>query len=215
MEDHKQRALLHFLKRSGKPLRSFLESLAKDLQQLRDCYELLDPRWQDYDHKFMQLMILDGCFMLEILCLDTHKMEDYAETDPIFSNHGQIHIIPFIKRDMLMLENQLPMQVLHSLVDVDSNGTKDEEFVNKLILKFYPSNMPISFVGSCLHILKVYRKSLLSDIPSCRRQKKCHWHLRPHYEDGDDIIRSAMELNEAGIRFKKSKTISLKDITFH
>ncbi|MBA0799421.1 hypothetical protein Gohar_009940 [Gossypium harknessii] len=122
--DHKQRALLHFLKRSGKPLRSFVESLAKDLQQLRDCYELLDPRWQDDDHKFMQLMILDGCFMLEISCLDTHTMEDYAETDPIFSNHGQIHIITFIKRDMLMLENQLPMQVLHSLVDVDSNGTK-------------------------------------------------------------------------------------------
>nr|KJB33251.1 hypothetical protein B456_006G004000 [Gossypium raimondii] len=124
MEDHKQRALLHFLKRSGKPLRSFVESLAKDLQQLTDCYELLDPRWQDDDHKFMQLMILDGCFMLEISCLDTHTMEDYAETDLIFSNHGQIHIIPFIKRDMLMLENQLPMQVLHSLVDVDSNGTK-------------------------------------------------------------------------------------------
>ncbi|MFQ6630472.1 hypothetical protein Gotur_009104 [Gossypium turneri] len=109
---------------TGKPLRSFVESLAKDLQQLRDCYELLDSRWQDDDHKFMQLMILDGCFMLEISCLDTHTMEDYAETDPIFSNHGQIHIIPFIKRDMLMLENQLPMQVLHSLVDVDSNGTK-------------------------------------------------------------------------------------------
>ncbi|MBA0877013.1 hypothetical protein Goshw_008011 [Gossypium schwendimanii] len=86
--------------------------------------DLLDPMWQDDDHKFMQLMILDGCFMLEILRFDTHTMEDYAETDPIFSNHGKIHIIPFIKRDMLMLENQLPMQLLHSLVAVDSNGTK-------------------------------------------------------------------------------------------
>ncbi|MBA0829242.1 hypothetical protein Goarm_013860 [Gossypium armourianum] len=92
---------------------------------------------------------------------------------------------------------------------------QDDEFVNKLIVKFNTSNMPISFVGSYLHVLKVYRKSLLSDIPSCRQQKKRHWHLRPHYEDGDDIIRSTMELNEAGIRFKKSKTISLKDITFH
>ncbi|MFQ6654847.1 hypothetical protein Gotur_025654 [Gossypium turneri] len=123
----------HWMKRSiykvpphitGKPLELFVESLDKDLQQLRDCYELLDPMWQDDDHKFMQLMILDGCFMLEILCFDTHTMEDYAETDPIFSNHGKIHIIPFIKRDMLMLENQLPMQLLHSLVAVDSNGTK-------------------------------------------------------------------------------------------
>ncbi|KAH1092373.1 hypothetical protein J1N35_019630 [Gossypium stocksii] len=212
MEDHKQRALLHFLKRSGKPLQLFVESLYKDLQQLRDCYELLDPMWQDDDNKFMQLMILDGCFMLEILYFGTRTMEDYTETDPIFSNHGKIHIIPYIKRDMLMLENQLPMQVLHSLVAVDSNGTKDEELMNKLILKFY-SNTPVSCVGSCLHVLEVYRKSLLPDLPSRRQQRK-RWHRRLHYEDGDDIIRSAMELNEAGIRFKKSKTISLKDITF-
>lgn len=123
MEDHKQRALLHFLKRSGKPLQLFVQSLAKDLQQLRDCYELLDPMWQDDDHKFMQLMIVDGCFMLEILRFRTHTTEDYAETDPIFSNHGKMHVMPFIKRDMLMLENQLPMKVLHSLVAVDSNGT--------------------------------------------------------------------------------------------
>lgn len=91
---------------------------------------------------------------------------------------------------------------------------QDEEYVSKLILKFYSSNTPVSCVESCLHVLEVYRKSLLPDIPSGRQQRKRHWHRRPHYEDGDDIVRSAMELNEAGISFKKSKSISLKDITF-
>ncbi|KAK9291977.1 hypothetical protein L1049_019929 [Liquidambar formosana] len=33
-------------------------------------------------------------------------------------------------------------------------------------------------------------------------------------EGGDEIIRSATELDEAGIRFKRSKTDSLKDISF-
>jgi hypothetical protein len=58
-------------------------------------------------------MILDGCFMLEILRGSTI---DYASNDPIFSKHGKIlYIMPLIKRDMLMLENQLPMRVLDEL----------------------------------------------------------------------------------------------------
>ncbi|XVF16918.1 hypothetical protein REPUB_Repub10bG0072300 [Reevesia pubescens] len=213
MEEHKQRALLHFLRRSKKPLDLFITSLAKDVEKLKDCYDLLDPVWRD-DNKFLQLMILDGCFMLEILRSATHTMEDYAQNDPIFSNHGKIHILPFIKRDMLMLENQLPMQVLDSLVAVDSNRTKDEEFVNKLILKFCSPNTPVSCMGNCLHVLDVYRKSLLQDIPGRRRRKRHRKPRSSHHDDGNGIIRSAMELNEAGIRFKKSRTVSLKDITF-
>ncbi|KAK8716408.1 hypothetical protein V6N13_043717 [Hibiscus sabdariffa] len=92
------------------------------------------------------------------------------------NHHGKIHIMPFIKRDMLMLENQLPMHVLHRLVAVDSNGTKD--------------------------------------IPGRRRRKQRYKPSSSYHEDGDDIIRSATELNEAGIRFKKSKSVSLKDIEF-
>ncbi|XVF60913.1 hypothetical protein PTKIN_Ptkin08bG0086200 [Pterospermum kingtungense] len=213
MEEHKQRALLHFLRRSRKPLELFFSSLAEDVEKLKDCYDLLDPVWDDHN-RFVQLMILDGCFMLEILRSATHTLEDYAQNDPIFSNHGKIHIMPFIKRDMLMLENQLPMQVLDSLVAIDSNRTKDEEFVNKLILKFCTPITPVLRMGSCLHVLDVYRKSLLHDIPGRAQRRRRRRPRSSLKEDGDDIIRSAMELNEAGIRFKKSKTESLKDITF-
>ncbi|XP_039038681.1 UPF0481 protein At3g47200-like [Hibiscus syriacus] len=214
MEGHKKRALLHFLKRSNKPLEAFVNSLVKDVEKLKECYDLLDPAWEHDDDKFLQMMILDGCFMLEILRSATHTMEDYAPNDPVFSRHGKIHIMPFIKRDMLMLENQLPMHVLHTLLAVDSNGTKDEEFVNKLILKFCSPNTPISTMGTCLHVLDVYRKSLLPDILGRRRRKRRYKPSSFLHEDGDDIIRSAMELNEAGIRFKKSKSVSLKDIQF-
>ncbi|KAK8652612.1 hypothetical protein V6N13_126640 [Hibiscus sabdariffa] len=213
MEDHKKRALLHFLKRSNKPLQAFVNSLVKDVEKLKECYDLLDPVWED--DKFLQMMILDGSFMLEILRSATHTMEDYAPNDPVFSHHGKIHVMPFIKRDMLMLENQLPMHVLQTLVAVESNGAKDGEFVNKLILKFCSPNTPISAMGTCLHVLDVYRKSLLPDTPGRRRRPRRH---KPRssslHEDGDDIIRSAMELDEAGIRFKKSKSVSLKDIQF-
>ena len=91
---------------------------------------------------------------------------------------------------------------------------QDEEFVNKLILMFCSPNTPVSCLGSCLHVLDVYRRSLLEDIPGSRQRKRHRKPRNSHHEDGDGIIRSAMELNEAGIRFKKSKTVSLKDITF-
>ncbi|KAF7123179.1 hypothetical protein RHSIM_Rhsim12G0027100 [Rhododendron simsii] len=84
MEKHKHRALLHFLKRSRKPLASYIAALA-------------------------ELMILDGCFMLEVMRTSTLEMDDYSANDPIFSKHGKLHIVPCIRRDMMMLENQLPI----------------------------------------------------------------------------------------------------------
>ncbi|KAI6670691.1 hypothetical protein NL676_005576 [Syzygium grande] len=67
--------------------------------------------------------------------------------------------MPYIKRDMLMLENQLPMLVLDRLVGVE----KDGEFVNKLILKFCRPCTHIERMGKCLHILDVFRKSMLME----------------------------------------------------
>ncbi|KAE8724861.1 Detected protein of unknown function [Hibiscus syriacus] len=66
--------------------------------------------------------------------------------------------------------------------------------------------MPLSCFGTCLHVLEVNRKSLLPDVlDGCRRQRKHRRKLRvPDHEDGDYIIRSAMELNEPRIWFKKT-----------
>ncbi|KAL2253851.1 UPF0481 protein At3g47200-like [Sesamum indicum] len=78
MEEHKSRALSHFLKRLDKPLCSFIHALTPVVQDLRDAYDNLDPKWQD-DDKFLTVMIVDGCFVLEILRTTTqtdHKPQD-------------------------------------------------------------------------------------------------------------------------------------------
>lgn len=228
MEEHKHRALLHFLKRSNKPLESYVDSLAQVVDDLKHSYDCLDPSWQEDTDAFLQVMVLDGCFMLEILRKatamsdqdqTTHPRDDYASNDPIFSNHGKLYLMPYIKRDMLMLENQLPILLLKKLLAVsndNSNPQHDEEFLNKLILKFCSSqNACPAKLGKCLHVLDVYRKCLLWEDPN-RRRKVRAGHVLAHHEEGggDEIIRSATELNEAGIRFKKSKTGSLQDISF-
>ncbi|EEF49210.1 conserved hypothetical protein [Ricinus communis] len=65
-------------------------------------------------------MILDGCFMLEILPAMTHTIDDHAPNDPIFSNHTMYYLMPFIRIDMLMLEIQIPSLVLHKMLAVES-----------------------------------------------------------------------------------------------
>ena len=117
MEEHKHRALCHFLKSTKKSFQIIVNNLTKVVQDLKDSYDLLGDYWQWNTEGFLRLMVLDGCFMLEVLCYYT-KMSDsgnYAPNDPIFSAHGMLHVMPYIRRDMLLLENQLPMRVLIEL----------------------------------------------------------------------------------------------------
>lgn len=90
---------------------------------------------------------------------------------------------------------------------------KVDEFIVKLIMQFWSTSLQYTKIGKCLHVLDVYRKSLLIEEP---RKKTRHRSPMIHPPDGEgEIIRSATELHEAGIRFKKSKSSSLKDISFH
>lgn len=129
MEEHKHRAVRHVLKRSKKPIECFFESLREVAWDLEESYDALDPKWKASSgegaaRRFLELLITDGCFMLEFLRFQAKEVDDYAANDPIFSDHGNIHIMLDIARDTLMLENQLPMLVLDRLVAVESDGKK-------------------------------------------------------------------------------------------
>lgn len=118
-----------------------MESLAPFVLDLKESYDFLNR--QEDTNELLKLMILDGCFTLEILRMsssterepwpgtspdnmcDEHNssFSNYAPNDPIFSNHGRLHIMPYIKEDMLMLENQLPMMLLEILLAVQNDKT--------------------------------------------------------------------------------------------
>ena len=67
---------------------------------------------------------------------------------------------------------------------------------------------PATGVGLALHPLDILRRSLLFGPTQTAPP------ALPHHSAPDDIIRSAEELYEAGIRFKRSQTSSLLDISF-
>ncbi|KAI6670707.1 hypothetical protein NL676_005592 [Syzygium grande] len=215
MEEHKDTALHHFLKRSGKSRALFLESLREVEQDLRRA----TVRWTRSGRRARRT---------------NHEDRDreecgYPNNHPIFNK--RTHIKPYIRRDMLMLENQLPMLVLYQLVAVENNGMERDEYINQLILRFY-SLWEDRGMGRCLHVVDIYRKGLLTKKVQHEETKQTCWsaikqkfglateqndETKPatkQTKETEQIIRSATELNETGIQFKKSPTNSLKDITF-
>jgi Plant protein of unknown function len=59
--------------------------------------------------------------MIEVMRLKDYS-KDYAPNDPVFSSDMMPLRMPYIKRDMLLLENQLPLLVLQALLEVENNG---------------------------------------------------------------------------------------------
>ncbi|KAK2377416.1 putative transmembrane protein [Trifolium repens] len=228
MEEQKHRALVHFLKRCKKPIEFLFRCMDQVAQELRDSYRPLDPKWTNNTPKFIQMMILDGCFILEILRVNDPKnsVVDYDdENDLVFGKHGKLHVLPYVIRDMLMLENQIPMKVLHTLIKVETNVDEEDDYeLNKTIIKLlnpkfiedFSSNEKIIKLGKCVHILDLYRKSMIHEKPSHKTRIPKLTKLYACLEKGgeDHIIRSARKLQEGGMRFEKSKTRSLRDFSF-
>ena len=148
METHKRRSLVHFLRRARRPLADFVAAVAgAGAEGLEGAYHKLSDEWRidgGVESRFVELMVTDGCFLLEVMRTATSwEMNDYADDDPVFSAHGLLYTVPYIRRDMLMIENQLPLLVLKRLLAVESgkNGVRNgtcvvDKFCNQMVLYF-------------------------------------------------------------------------------
>ncbi|KAH7663960.1 HP0062-like domain-containing protein [Dioscorea alata] len=159
VEGYKKTALIHFLVNAGRPLQYFIDEMKNHVNDLQACYDFLEDEWEDKD-KFIELMITDGCFMLEVLRIHEKQpvKAPYATHDPIFSDHATQHKLLHIKKDMLMLENQLPLLVLKVL----HQGKTDKE-INNLVFKFFEMEDMLNTTPDQLglHVLDLYRKGLI------------------------------------------------------
>ncbi|KAI8541444.1 hypothetical protein RHMOL_Rhmol08G0061200 [Rhododendron molle] len=197
MEKRKHTVLLYFLHESGKPQESYVNALAPVVQDLKDSYDALDPRWHGDTSGFLKLMVLDGCFILHILdCVYRDKVDFLGDLETAG-----------IKRDMLLLENQLPMLVLLRIDQVRNDGKLREDFIEKCVLQFlgFMTWGPLR-MWKCLHVLDMYRKVLIfdekyvGDTGSPRRAFR-FW--------------SAIELTEAGIRLEPSYEVEQGSLAFN
>ncbi|KAL0906375.1 hypothetical protein M5K25_024866 [Dendrobium thyrsiflorum] len=231
MEQHKHRALIQFLRRIAKASKTpddVLIAMRKVELCLIASYDGLQVEEDDEDclergrfrrrdwlkekDEFLKLMIVDGCFALEIMLADKRsaaRQSEYDSHDPVFGAERKMYVVPDLKRDMLLLENQLPLLALTTLAAIDGSGIGD---VNTLIRAFYnlssasQENRIIdeglkSPAERSFHILDLYRKILTSE-----------GEYLPSYEAN---VQSATELRNAGVSFCKSNTKTFRDISFN
>uniref|UniRef100_A0A0E0BSQ9 Uncharacterized protein n=1 Tax=Oryza glumipatula TaxID=40148 RepID=A0A0E0BSQ9_9ORYZ len=229
MEEHKRRAVLHVVRRARRPVDEFVAAVESVAWELEGAYQDLGDEWRS--EKFLRMMVMDGCFLLEVMRTTTGTWgwessgwstvhAGYQPDDPVFSRHGAIYTAPYVRRDMLIMENQLPLLLLDRLVAVERSveDGRIEDTVRRMVLRFVSPSMrtpPPVNVQAALHPLDLFRKSML------RRQHSGHHRIKPpmdgavRAEDAAAFtIRSATELHEMGIRFRRNGTDSLLDIRF-
>ncbi|XP_011012856.1 PREDICTED: UPF0481 protein At3g47200-like [Populus euphratica] len=104
-----------FIVDSGKNIELIYSEVEEAIQSAREFYNKIDIICYD-DEQFTRMMFLDGCFILQFIHCVTHNYENLEMTD---------RQVAGVKRDLLLLENQIPFPVLKSLTRLryEKDGT--------------------------------------------------------------------------------------------
>ncbi|KAM1331970.1 hypothetical protein TB1_043625 [Malus domestica] len=193
-----------------------VQAMAEFERRARDFYaHPFDPLMK---MEFLHMMILDGCFLVQIFRKFENK-EQRDINDPLFNMDCMFQ---YICHDLLLLENQIPWFVLQSIYELTVKNP--EPCLSVLILTALSSQPQLSHNcrwyldhlrgnnykedESVLHILDLIRTSIVFSFTE--RYEK------PLFDAKIQLTASATALSEAGIRFKRSsdECKSIMDIEF-
>ncbi|PON95335.1 hypothetical protein TorRG33x02_088570 [Trema orientale] len=180
----------------------------------RECYAgPIDISNMD---EFIKVLVLDGCFIIELLRKFTWK--DLREVDdPIFNMSC---ILKFLYHDLILLENQIPWFVLKRLYNLTMTTRVEQStplnllaiafFGRSLFSRSFPSvealKMFVSEKHESKHILDLLRNSM---VLSSHIRKDRYYNF-----DYSQPMPSATSLKAAGIKFKMGTSESILDIKF-
>ncbi|MQM15321.1 hypothetical protein Taro_048263 [Colocasia esculenta] len=139
MEHHKWRSFSMVLRRTGHDVRLYLDAVRALEDHARACFEGRVPMTSD---EFVESMVLDGCFMLELFrgaAGEGFSALGYSRHDPVFAMRGTMHCV---QRDMIMLENQVPLFVLDRLLGLQIGQPEQCGMVARLAVRFFDPLMP-------------------------------------------------------------------------
>ncbi|XP_028786609.1 putative UPF0481 protein At3g02645 [Neltuma alba] len=198
MEEHKWRYMLSLLHRTQNPV-SALDKCGTVILGLDDAVRASYGGNIRYDsHELAKIMLLDGCFLLELLLRlsppelmnllpNDHESHNHA-SDPIVQNE---EFLFSVLTDLTLLENQIPFFVIKTLARIlfPSLFTRDaDNLVSDLALSLfrYPW-IRCSSVAHFLHLLH-----LSSIVEEGQKVKQAHQELR----------RCATRLRAAGVAIR-------------
>ncbi|XP_010242643.1 PREDICTED: UPF0481 protein At3g47200-like [Nelumbo nucifera] len=218
IEEHKWRYLGSLLSRTnskGLGLENYLRAVKPLEQRARECYSETVSLDRD---EFVEMMVLDGVFIIELFRI-VGKSVQPSPNDPLFAMSW---VFPFLLRDLLRLENQLPFFVLQTLFDLSKMPEPEEPADSSLVtlaLLFFDN--AFEFLDSAgpgrdevikkfnqiqgKHLLDLFRSSF---IPATTQEKPRRGPSKTQ------VIQCVTRLRRAGIRFKSSEADSFLDLKF-
>ncbi|XP_042487360.1 UPF0481 protein At3g47200-like [Macadamia integrifolia] len=219
MEDVKRRYVKALLDRTSErpSLERYVEALKELETDLRKCYsEPIINNLNNKEDNFLEMMLLDGLFIIELFrkCFYVVEVDD---NDPIFNfKLRRTRIV----RDLVLLENQIPMSVLEKLFELSKCPNSDGFSLIQLALNFFGDLIPdgLNKYAEITNYTPKHLLDLLSytlDYPSYT-----HDYSRPEQESRTKAIKAleslpcATELRRSGINFKASRNYNLFDIKF-
>ncbi|KAG2688031.1 hypothetical protein I3760_09G075000 [Carya illinoinensis] len=182
------------------------DAMGKLEEEARICY---GEEIKLGSEEFVETMVIDGCFVVELL---REAWQHQLRGHPIpFIKRW---MLPALRRDLIMLENQLPFFVLNKLFEMTSSTPAElPPSLQQLALHFFnpllqrgleapppKSSTATEVVFEARHLLDLFRSSTLP-IELARGKQP-------------NMIRSITELKQAGVKVQRAKHLKPLDITY-
>ncbi|XP_057458785.1 UPF0481 protein At3g47200-like [Lotus japonicus] len=214
MHKQKQRYFLSFWGRvtNKKSLENYKDFLKENTDTIRHYYSELDNNSPINENEFVDMILLDSVFILELFLRNSDQSE--RKKDYMFTTSW---IFKGIQRDLLLLENQLPMFLLEALHRKVYNGNC-QSFV-ELAVNYFEDYIPQSstndqikevMINNFCHFTDLIRSFYLP-----KEVQEKGWEPSKHFTpENKRILKTATRLFEAGVTFEVVHNRAMLEIKF-
>ncbi|KAK3015492.1 hypothetical protein RJ639_005374 [Escallonia herrerae] len=209
MEDQKKSYTSSLLSRVIEPgqttdaaIKEITNKILDKAADARSCYTATHEL--DDDARFAEMLLVDGCFILELLY--RRQKADHPQKvggdrqligDPIL---GDTAVFLDVRRDLLLLENQIPMFVLQTLFEF---SLVQLSTLPDLIINFFGNMLNVKLrirkvakTKTAAHILGLLHDCYLPYYTTALERKNTNHQIIKHF---------AGDLDRAGVDFKEGK----------
>lgn len=210
MEVHKLKYLKDYVKRVDMKVEELLRANFQGFKQITRVDGEFQ-RWRDHDDVFVEMCILDGCFIVELFLkycnkrVKIHRSAVRRVNDPLLKSEESV--MNALRRDLIRPYNQLPFEVLdilckfaHTAFQLKWDIQDHYDDIIDLALRFLRGIVPNQELNRTPLHLEHKKTDLLGIV-----YDGLNWPDMPSNLDRDDKrikVKSATELEEFGVEFK-------------